>query len=229
MTTHPLNITPNFASPMAETKHPRADELNGKLRALLLEREGPDTEPQYKTLTLKHNVFESDFNLFSWQDTCIQELRRFVIGSVVRVVQELNGFSDEQIGGLKVSNHTWYHVTRRGGYASNHNHPMASWSSVYCVDPGDSDGADNPDSGVLRFADVRPAASMFLDPGNMHLRRPYNHGSVNYRLQSGQLVIFPSHLMHEVAPYHGSRERITVASNFWFRKNQIEHEQIGQA
>jgi len=213
----PLNVNPAFAAPLAETRHPRPDALNQALRQLLLEREGPEAEPEQKVPTLKHRVFESDFRLFTWQAPCIQELRQFVIGSVVRLVAQLNGYSNEQMAGMEVLNHTWYHITRTGGYASGHNHPMASWSSVYCVDPGDDEGADNPDNGVLRFLDSRPAASMFLDPGNMHLERPYNHGSINYRLQAGQLVIFPSHLVHEVAPYLGQRERITVASNFWFR------------
>lgn len=212
-----LNVTPNFAAPLIETTYGEQARLNRQLRKLLLEREGPDIEPKAKTPTLKHKVFESDFSLFSWKDDCIQELRRFVIGSVVQVVQTLNDYTNEQMARLQISNHTWFHVTRTGGYASAHNHPMASWSSVYCVDPGDDEGADNPDNGVLRFADARPSASMFLDPGNMHLKRPYNHGSVNYRLKPGQLIIFPSHLVHEVAPYLGQRERITIASNFWFQ------------
>jgi len=215
-----LNITPAFAAPLIETRHPEPEPLNQALRALFLEREGPEIQPQPPTPTLKHNVFESHFSLFSWPDDCVQALKRFVIGSVVRVVSELNGYSNAQMQQLQVSNHSWFHITRRGGYASVHNHPMAAFSSVYCVSPGDDEGARNPDNGVLRFLDARPAASMYLDPGNMHLRRPYGHGSINYRLQAGQLVIFPSHLMHEVAPYHGQSERITVASNFWFRSAQ---------
>lgn len=212
-----LNVSPAFSMPMIETRHPQPEALNRELRTLFLEREGPEIEPDPKTPTLKHNVFESDFSLFTWPDECIQTLRQFIIGSVVQVVKNLNDYSDAQMAHLNVSNHTWFHITRAAGYASVHNHPMASWSSVYCVDPGDDEGALNPDNGVLRFHDARPSASMYLDPGNMHLKRPYNHGSINYRLQPGQLVIFPSHLMHEVTPYHGKRERITVASNFWFR------------
>ena len=34
---------------------------------------------------------------------------------------------------------------------------------------------------------------------------------MNFKLQAGQLVMFPSYLMHEVAPYAGHTERITVA------------------
>lgn len=212
-----LNVTPAFAAPMVETRHPRPDSLNPALKALFLDREGPEIEPNPKTPTLKHNVFESEFNLFSWPDDCIRELKQFVVGSVIRVVHDLNGYSNEQMQQLRVSNHGWFHITREGGYASVHNHPMASWSSIYCVSPGDDEGAKNPDNGVLRFLDARPATSMYLDPGNMHMRRPYGHGSINYRLEAGQLIVFPSHLMHEVAPYHGRSERITVASNFWFQ------------
>lgn len=213
-----LNVTPAFSAPLIETRHPDPDTLNRALRELFLQREGPDIEPRPRTPTLKHNVFESEFSLFAWPDEPVQVLKHFVVGSVIRVVQTLNDYSDEQMRALNVANHTWFHITREAGYASGHNHPMASWSSVYCVDPGDDEGALNPDNGVLRFMDARPSASMYLDPGNMHLKRPYNHGSINYKLRAGQLIIFPSHLMHEVTPYHGRRERITVASNFWFRQ-----------
>ncbi len=213
----PLNVTPAFAAPMIETRHPDPGPLNSALRELFLRREGPEIEPHTPTPTLKHKVFESEFRLFTWPEDCVQALKRFVVGSVVRVVQNLNDYSDEQIRRLRVSNHSWFHITRSGGYASVHNHPMAAWSSVYCVSPGDDEGLGGPDNGVLRFLDARPSASMYLDPGNTHLRRPYGHGSINYRLQAGQLIIFPSHLMHEVAPYQGRSERITVASNFWFQ------------
>lgn len=218
MTDAQLSITPNFAAPFVETIHPEAELLNERLRVLLLDSEKPENEPWPRVPTLKVNVFESEFNLLAWPDEPIQTLKRFVIGSVVRAVQTLNGYDNAQMAALSISNQTWFHVTRHGGYASGHNHPMASWSSVYCVDPGDP-VEGNPDSGVLRFADPRPHASMYLDPGNTHLARPYNHGSVNYALKPGQLVIFPSWLTHEVAPYFGDRPRITIASNFWLREN----------
>ncbi len=201
---------------MIETRHPDPADLNRALRDLMLEREGPDIEPTTPVPTLKHRVFESHFQFFAWTDPCVQELRQFVISNLVQAVKALNGYDDAQMARLRVHNHTWFHITRTGGYASGHNHPMASWSSVYCVDGGDADKSDHPDSGILRFGDVKPAGSVFLDPGNMHLNRPFNHGSINYRLEPGQLVIFPSWLMHEVTPYQGERERITVASNFWF-------------
>jgi len=215
-----LSITPNFAAPFAEAFHPEAESLNRRLTELLLAAEKPENEPYPKIPTLKVNVFESDFDLLTWPDEPIQTLKRFLVGSVVRVVQNLNGYQDRQMASLSISNQSWFHITRQGGYASGHNHPMASWSSVYCVDSGDA-VEGNPDSGVLRFPDPRGHASMYLDPGNTHLKRPYDFGSLNYPLKSGQLIVFPSWLSHEVAPYFGDRPRITIASNFWLKERGV--------
>jgi uncharacterized protein (TIGR02466 family) len=118
---------------------------------------------------------------------------------------------------LDFFSHSWYHITRMGGYTAQHNHPMASWSGVYCVSPGDVvTGVAN--NGTLRFLECRPHASMYLDNGNAHWREPYAFGDLAYNLKAGQLLLFPSYLMHEVALYHGDRERITVAFNAWIRE-----------
>ena len=43
------------------------------------------------------------------------------------------------LGRMLISSDSWFHVTRRGGFFALHNHPNASWSGVYCVDPGKND------------------------------------------------------------------------------------------
>ncbi|MFX4493676.1 hypothetical protein ABTA45_19480, partial [Acinetobacter baumannii] len=63
---------------------------------------------------------------------------------------------------IQIFSHTWFHVTRRGGFVIAHTHPMASWSGVYCVAPGQQP-ADRPDSGVLRFHNPHYYSNMFLD------------------------------------------------------------------
>ena len=75
------------------------------------------------------------------------------------------------------------------------------------------------------WTDVRPfdprlGASMYLDPGNAKLVHPFAFQLINLRLSAGHLVLFPSFLQHEVAPYAGTRERITVAFNVAFRAGQ---------
>ncbi|HET6566178.1 MAG TPA: putative 2OG-Fe(II) oxygenase, partial [Xanthomonadales bacterium] len=118
---------------------------------------------------------------------------------------------------IRVFTDAWYHVTRYGGFISSHNHPNASWSAVYMVNPG-SLAKDNSRTGVLSFKDPRPAANMYWDPGNDRWQRQFRISSVNHELNAGELLVFPSYLMHEVSPYFGELPRLTVAANCSFKR-----------
>lgn len=213
----PFAINPVFAVPFAQDFLPDADRLNAELKALLLAREseGQRYANPNPSLRQQAGVFESDFNLFSWQEPCIQALRQFAWATLGRTVQELNGYSAEEIRRIQIYSHTWYHVTRHGGFTIAHTHPMASWSGVYCVAPGETPD-DRPESGVLRFHNPHFYSNVFLDPGNARLQAPFHHGTWSVKFQAGQLVLFPSWLQHEVLPFYGSDERITIAFNCWF-------------
>lgn len=213
----PFEINPVFAVPFAQDHMPDADAVNRELRALLLEREAQGARYANPNPSLKQQagVFESDFNLFSWPEPCVQKLRGFAWATLGRTIQQLNGYSGEQMQRLQIFSHTWFHVTRHGGFTILHTHPMASWSGVYCVDPGETP-EDRPESGVLRFHNPHHYSNYFLDPGNQRLRAPYHHGTWSTRFRAGQLVLFPSWLQHEVLPFYGSDERITIAFNCWF-------------
>lgn len=209
-------ISPVFSVPLAQALHPDASTLNVELRALLLAREG---DPRYAnpnpSLQQQTGVFESDFNLFAWPEACVQRLREFCWTELGRTIQNLNSYDAAVMRRLQIFSHTWFHVTRAGGFVINHTHPMASWSGVYCVAPGQTP-EDRPESGVLRFHNPHHYSNTFLDAGNLKLRPPYHHGSWSIRFQPGQLVLFPSWLPHEVLPFHGDDERITIAFNCWF-------------
>lgn len=206
-----------FAVPFADAMHPDAGALNMQLKTLLLRREseGRFANPN-PSLPQQRGVFESDFTLFAWQEPAVQRLREFCWSILGRTVQQLNGYNDEQMRRLQIFSHTWYHVTRRGGFTITHTHPMASWSGVYCVSPGE-EAPEYPESGVLRFHNPHGYSNMFLDAGNARLAVPYQHGTWNLRFKAGQLVLFPSWVQHEVLPFFGNDERITVAFNCWFQ------------
>lgn len=212
-----FKLFPMFAVPMAQAVHPDANALNAELKALLLAREaeGERYANPHPSLKLQPGVFESDFNLFSWPEPCVQRLRQFCWAMLGRVVQQVNGYTPEEMARLQIYSHTWFHVTRHGGFTILHTHPMASWSGVYCVAPGEMP-SDRPESGVLRFHNPHHYANYFLDPGNLRFQAPYGHGTWNIRFQPGQLVLFPSWLQHEVLPFYGQDERITIAFNCWF-------------
>lgn len=206
-----------FAVPVLQAQHPDPSMLNADLKALFLQREQDRQAYGNSNPSLKQQdgVFESDFTLFSWPEACVRALRTFCWTELGKAVQELNAYSDEDMRRLQIFSHTWFHVTRNGGFVINHTHPMASWSGVYCVDPGETPH-DKPESGVLRFHNPHFYSNLFLDAGNARLRAPYHHGSWSFKLQPGQLILFPSWVPHEVLPFYGLDERITVAFNCWF-------------
>ena len=210
-----LDIFPLFAAPIGSRRLEGAESLNAELEKLMLARETEPHRNPYPTHIPQKEVFESNFDLFRWPEPCIQALRSFMLETIGEVVADLSGFSAQEMAKLQLHNHTWFHVTRHGGSFVAHNHPMASWSAVYCVRPGEA-VPERRDSGVLRFMDHRPASNMFVDPANVRVRVPYNFGHYSMRLAAGQIVIFPSYLVHEVAAFFGNDIRITVATNCWF-------------
>jgi uncharacterized protein (TIGR02466 family) len=210
-----LKIHPLFAVPFGEAHLARCERLNQELEALFLQRE----TSEYRNPTPSHlqqaETFESRFNLFRWPEACVQELRRFMLDGVARMVIETTTLQAADIARLKFHNHAWFHISRFAGSFTAHNHPLASWSAVYCVRAGET-VPDQPDSGVLRFLDTRQGADAFLDPANNPLHRAYALRPLELRLTAGQMVVFPSYVFHEVAPFYGRDTRITVAINCWF-------------
>lgn len=221
MSQPPIQINAAFASPLLRTRLPQCETLNARLRELFLKWESDPARKRSSQPTgvIKVAVYESDFSLFDNPEPEIQALKQFCLQGTGYAIQQLNGYSAEEMAQLRIFQHSWYHLTRHGGYTAQHNHPMASWSGVYCVDPGDP-VADKPNNGALRFLEARQTASMYLDAGNAHWKTPFGFGEQAFQFEAGELLLFPSYLMHEVAPYYGQRERITVAFNAWVRDAQ---------
>lgn len=211
----PLKVAGLFAVPFGEVKLPQCERLNRELEALFLQRETDEHRNPTPSHIPQPETFESRFNLFRWPESCVQELRAFMLDAIGRMVMETSALRPEDLAKLTFQNHTWFHISRNAGSFVAHNHPMASWSAVYCVRAG-ALAPDQPDSGVLRFHDTRNGANAYLDPANSRLHRPYALRSLDIRLAEGQLVVFPSYVFHEVAPFYGPDTRITVATNCWF-------------
>jgi uncharacterized protein (TIGR02466 family) len=210
-----LNVRPLFATPFGEVRLPGCERLNRELEALFLARENDEHRNPTPSHVPQAETFESRFNLFRWPESCVQELRAFMLNAVAQMAIETTSLKPEDMARLSFQNHTWFHISRYAGSFVAHNHPLASWSAVYCVRAGEN-VAQHPHSGVLRFLDVRQGANAYLDPANATLQRAYALAPVELKLEEGQLVIFPSYVFHEVTPFYGSDIRITVASNCWF-------------
>jgi uncharacterized protein (TIGR02466 family) len=102
----------------------------------------------------------------------------------------------------------WANVNRR-------NHGGAYWSGTYYVDDGGI-GEDHALGGEFEIQDPRGVAPAMYAP-LLGFALPGGQSAGASELihpRSGQLVLFPSWLLHAVRPYRGDRERISVAFNF---------------
>ncbi len=215
----PISTTTMFAVPFGFLQYPQPEALNASLRNLFLERETEGARyANPNPYTVRNaQLFESHFDLFAWPEPCIAQLREFCLSNLLRWVGELNGYDMAAMRNLEIATDAWFHITRRNGHFGVHNHPMASWSGVYCVSPGQND-LDQPGSGRLSFINPQVTANMYSDAGNAYLRDPFQRASFGFDLVPGQMIVFPSWVLHHVMPFYGEGERITVAFNCAFRQ-----------
>ena len=210
-----------FSVPFAFGAYPGHVALNEALKRVLfaMERSGSAANPGPLTERNKP-VFESHFNLFRESDPAIQELKAFCWDQLLTLVGQLNGYDAPTLGRLEIYNDCWFHITRRGGFFGLHNHPNASWSGVYCVDPGRND-PDNSSSGALSFVNPMLMNFMHVDAGNAKIQPPFRNHITTFSLAPGALILFPSFVLHDVKPFEGEGERITVAFNCWFKLRNL--------
>lgn len=212
-----IEVTPFFAVPFGFAKLENCAALNRELRELFMRRAAEGSRyanPRPRTQR-NRQVFESEFQIFRWPEPCVQQLKEFCWSHMLQMIGALNGYDSATIARLLIYNDAWFHVTRRGGFFALHNHPNASWSGVYCVDAGQHD-ADKPESGFLSFVNPAVISSMYMDAATANLRDPFAPNIRALRLEAGQLVVFPSWILHDVKPFQGEGTRITVAFNCWF-------------
>jgi hypothetical protein len=209
-----------FATPIVSVSIPDFEQLNAELVPLFLAKEkaGDAFRHDIRIPTQVGPVFESRFDLFEWPDAPVQRLAGEVHNVLFSLVGRLNTYRPEEMADLTFFYDSWFHVTRTGGYQSIHYHTQASWSGIYAVQTGDSVD-DRPESGQVKFYDPRGPVFMHVDPGNERLEPRYSAIPVYLQHRPGQLVLFPSWLMHEVLPYVGRSERIVVAFNAWIRRD----------
>ena len=210
-----FQLAPVFAVPMVLAKLPDCDALNAELRALFLARAGDERYRNPDPFTHRNAaLFESNFRLFDWPQDSVQRLNKFCLSTLYGAIRELNGYDLETLQRLHVATEAWFHVTRRGGYFGPHNHPLHSWSGVYCVSHDGDDPAS--DSGKLNLINPHSTSTMYFDMGIAKMKAPYAMAHRMLRLAAGDLVLFPSWMLHEVLPYEGDDVRITVAFNARF-------------
>jgi uncharacterized protein (TIGR02466 family) len=172
--------------------------LNAELCELILAQERATPS----TVKSNQGGWQSSTDFFHWSGEAVATLRRLA-ASAVEVATSRLPLPPATRAEFHLS--SWAAVNRRGHYNTVHVHPMATWSGIYYVDPGD-DGA----GGLLEFSHPITASTMTFFPGALPSARLV-------RPEPGLIILFPSYLQHSVRLYQGERPRVCVPFNAHLR------------
>jgi len=110
---------------------------------------------------------------------------------------------------FKLKTFAWMNTSPSGGFNAPHTHPGAHWSGVYYVSQPE---VETGSSGKIEFLDPRSDL-----PNWRMLKAPAFNAKKAIRPEPGELILFPSYLVHWVYPNETDEERVTIAFNATFR------------
>jgi uncharacterized protein (TIGR02466 family) len=201
-----FDTIPAFSTPILLVDVPDAAAMNAELADVLLAREKEKSSTSPRTL----GGWQSTWDIDSWAGAGATRL--LTIGSTIA-----NRATVDRDGKPVSINWRWNmraNINRHGHGNELHSHPGCFWSGVYYVDDG---GAfDDPSlGGELEFLDPRaPGAAMYAPHLAFALPGGLSVGTKEtVRPKAGRLVMFPAWLLHQVRPYRGSAQRISIAFN----------------
>lgn len=147
----------------------------------------------------------------NWQtDPVLQDLPAFhdLMATTIRIGKKICGFLQLKHDDLVVTG-AWANVNPPGGRNSDHTHPNNFLSAVYYVSIPEGEGR-------ITFSDPRPQAYAMMPP--VQKFGPYTSNTVNFPVQPGRLVLFPSWLTHSVPVNRSGKERVSIAINLMFER-----------
>jgi uncharacterized protein (TIGR02466 family) len=152
--------------------------------------------------------WHSEGNLFDDPAGPIQTLRRAAALSVMEATRSVTARVDPEEFETKLF--AWMNMNPTGGFNAPHTHPGAHWSGVYYVR---QPSVDSGNSGMIEFLDPRSDL-----PSWRLLQSKAFRPKRKIRPEAGEIVIFPSYLVHWVYPNEAGGERVTVAFNATLRR-----------
>ena len=145
-------------------------------------------------------------------------LLQFIVNGIAQTVEQANAAAwDGRVKELTVSiEGMWFQAASGGASHDVHTHGNCSWSGVYiaAIDPPEQRqehpiyGAAN---GVTRLygPHFTTLGGAFVDVGNAYLQQPH----LDVEQVEGQLLVFPSWLMHQAMAYAGAADRVIISFN----------------
>lgn len=152
--------------------------------------------------------WHSEGNLFESDVECIRRLREIAGAAVIEATRKITTKVNPESFRLKMF--AWMNANPPGGFNSPHTHPGAHWSGVYYVSQPE---VETGTSGMIEFLDPRSDLPNWrmLKSNAFRLKK-------KIRPEAGELVLFPSYLVHWVYPNETDEERVSIAFNATFRR-----------
>lgn len=207
-----LSVRPIFSTPLLVFSVPDCACINDQLKQAVLEHES--SQLTYRDREVIGWSSPHDMSMMEWAGEPLKQ----IFEAVTQVAELATEFS-ARAGKNAQHPHwqvveIWSNVQRNGGSNGYHAHPGSFWSGVYYVDVGDI--ADHQDKGgELQLFDPRGCLPRMLAP---YLRYSLDElhdagNTISFTPSAGQCVMFPGWQHHAVAPYKGSKPRISIAFN----------------
>ena len=195
-----------FSTPLFRFRLPQADSFNRELlaqgRRLRAQSDGVEKS--------NYGAWHSLGNLFETSALCILKLKSAVEAAAYIATQNVS--PDLDLATLKMDIYGWMNATPSGGFNAPHTHPGAHWSGVYYVS---QPPVEHGESGKIEFLNPR------TDLPNWRILKSPTFGAKRaIRPQPGDLIVFPSYLVHWVYPNETDDERVSIAFNATFEERR---------
>lgn len=151
--------------------------------------------------------WHSKGNLFDVQANCFTMLSVMAEAAVKQATRRISKTDPDTLD-LKLF--AWMNMNPVGAYNAPHTHPGAHWSGVYYVSQPE---VEDDNAGRIEFLDPRSDL-----PNWRILKAPAFNLKKSLKPQPGEMILFPSYLVHWVYPNIADDERISIAFNATFSK-----------
>jgi len=199
-------IVPIFSTPIVLTEIPDAPALSAALAAVIFAHEKTHPGTQHSNL----GGWQSEWDMERWGGAPALKLLALARNIANKWTTDREG----QPVALTWRANMWANINRSGHGNEFHSHPGSFWSGVYYVDDGGISG-DPSLGGELEFMDPRgPGPAMYAPQLAFNMPGGQSVGANEVvPPRAGRLVLFPSWILHQVRPYRGTAQRISIALN----------------
>lgn len=163
-----------------------------------------DEDPEGRIKSNKGGWQSDDLHIKNGE---LEELKDIVIDKIRKIAENFE-YSNTHI--LKLYNY-WININKKNNKNAKHIHPGSIISAVYYIKVPDN-------SGEIIFYTPLQNYDKFIFGNMIEKYNSYNSSTYTYIPKSGDLIMFPSWLYHNVSDNKSEEERISIAFNSNYRR-----------